>query len=128
MPAFKGEVKEWPRHEFVYWTDDGDPAGLRFDQWKMVFLDQRTVGFNVWQDPLVVLRFPKLFNLRSDPFERAEDTAGYVDFRINHAFLVGPAIGYTAQWIQSFKDFPPRQKPGSFNLSQVMDKLTRPAQ
>ena len=74
LPYFKGETKEWPRKEFIYWTDDGDPAGLRFEQWKMAFLDQRTVGFNVWQDPLVVLRFPKLFNLRADPFERAEET------------------------------------------------------
>ncbi len=75
-----------------------------------------------------MLRFPKLFNLRADPFERAQDTAGYDDFRINHAFLVGPAIGYAAQWIQSFKDFPPRSKPGSFNLSHVMEKLSKPSQ
>ncbi len=128
LPYFKGETKEWPRKEFMYWTDDGDPAGLRFEQWKMVFLDQRRVGFTVWQDPLIVLRFPKLFNLRSDPFERAEDTAGYTDFRVQHAFLVGPAIGYAARWIQSFKDFPPRQKPGSFNLSHVMEKLRKPAE
>ena len=128
MPALKGEAKEWPRRDFIYWTDDGDPAGLRFEQWKMAFLDQRTTGFNVWQDPLVVLRFPKLFNLRSDPFERAEDTAGYTDFRITHAFLVGPAIGYTARWLESFKQFPPRQKPGSFNLSEVMEKLRTPPQ
>ena len=112
----------------MYWTDDGDPAGLRFDQWKIAFLDQRAVGFTVWQDPLVVLRFPKLFNLRSDPFERAEDTAGYTDFRVNHAFLVGPAIGYAGRWIQSFKEFPPRSKPGSFNLSHVMEKLRTPPQ
>ena len=72
LPALKGETKEWPRREFLYWTDDGDPAVLRFDQWKMAFLDQRAEGFTVWQDPLVVLRFPKLFNLRADPFERAE--------------------------------------------------------
>ena len=129
LPALKGETKEWPRKEFVYWTDDGDPACLRFDQWKMVFLDQRALGLNVWQDPLVVLRFPKLFNLRSDPFERADkEAAAYPDFRINHAFLLGPAMGYTAMWIQSFKEFPPRQKPGSFNLSHVMEKLSKPAQ
>ena len=128
LPALKGETKEWPRREFMYWTDDGDPAGLRFDQWKIAFLDQRAVGFTVWQDPLVVLRFPKLFNLRSDPFERAEDTAGYTDFRVNHAFLVGPAIGYAGRWIQSFKEFPPRSKPGSFNLSHVMEKLRTPPQ
>jgi len=128
IPALKGETKEWPRKEFMYWTDDGDPAGLRFEQWKMVFLDQRAQALNVWQDPLVVLRFPKLFNLRADPFEKAEPTSGYQEFRINHAFLIGPAMGYAAQWIQSFKDFPPRQKPGSFNLSQVVEKLSKPSQ
>ncbi|HZM69637.1 MAG TPA: arylsulfatase [Candidatus Cryosericum sp.] len=128
IPALKGETKEWPRKEFMYWTDDGDPAGLRFEQWKMVFLDQRAQALNVWQDPLVVLRFPKLFNLRADPFEKAEPTSGYQEFRINHAFLIGPAMGYAGQWIQSFKDFPPRQKPGSFNLSQVVEKLSKPSQ
>ncbi len=129
LPALKGETTEWPRKEFIYWTDDGDCAALRFEQWKMVFLDQRALGFDVWQDPLVVLRFPKLFNLRSDPFERADKEApAYTDFRVAHAFLVGPAIGYAAQWIQSFKDFPPRSKPGSFNLSQVMEKLSKPSQ
>jgi arylsulfatase A-like enzyme len=128
LPALKGETKDWPRHEFMYWTDDGDPAGLRYNQWKMVFLDQRALGMNVWQDPLIALRFPKLFNLRSDPFERADkEAADYDDFRINHAFLVGPAMGYAATWIQSFKDFPPRSKPGSFNLSHVMEALSKPA-
>ena len=95
----------------------------------MAFLDQRAMGFTVWQDPLVDLRLPKLFNLRSDPFERADkESANYADFRVDHAFLIGPAIGYTAQWIQSFKDFPPRSKPGSFNLSEVMEKLSKPSQ
>jgi arylsulfatase len=129
LPALKGDTKEWPRKEFVYWTDDGDPAGLRFEQWKMVFLDQRSLGLDVWQDPLVVLRFPKLFNLRSDPFERADrEAADYPDFRVNHAFLMGPATLYVARWMQSFKDFPLRQAPGSFNLSHVMEKLKKPPQ
>ena len=125
LPAFKGEAKQWPRHEFVYWTDDGDPAALRFDQWKMLFLEQRAKGLDVWQDPMVVLRFPKLFNLRSDPFERGEEGMGYQEWRINHAFMLGPAATYVGMWMQSFRDFPPRQKPGSFNLSEVMEKLTK---
>jgi arylsulfatase A-like enzyme len=128
LPALKGETKEWPRKEFVYWTDDGEPAALRFEQWKMLFLEQRAKGFDVWQDPMVVLRLPKLFNLRADPFERAEEGMDYQRWRINRVFLVGPAMAYTAQWIQSFKDFPPRQKPGTFNLSHVMEKLNKPAQ
>jgi arylsulfatase len=126
MPALKGEVKEWPRKEFVYWTDDGAPAALRFDQWKMVFLEQRAEGLEVWQDPLVELRFPKLFTLRGDPFERADrEGIDYGKWRLDRAFLLGPAAAYVGQWLQSFKEFPPRQKPGSFNLSQVMDKLSR---
>ncbi len=72
MPYFKGETKEWPRKEFIYWTDDGAPAGLRYDQWKLVFLEQRAEGLEVWQDPLVELRFPKLFSCARDPFERGD--------------------------------------------------------
>ena len=128
LPYFKGETTEWPRKEFVYWTDDGDPAALRFEQWKMVFLEQRAIGLNVWQDPLVVLRFPKLFTLRADPFERADsDGMDYNHWRIDRVFMLGPASGYVARWMQSFKEFPPRSKPGTFNLSHVMEKLTKPA-
>jgi arylsulfatase A-like enzyme len=125
LPYFKGETTVWPRKDFVYWTDDGAPAALRFEQWKMLFLEQRAVGLDVWQDPLVELRLPKLFNLRTDPFERADrEGIGYGKWRLDRAFLVGPASGYIARWMQSFVEFPPRQKPGSFNLSQVMEKLT----
>ena len=129
LPYFKGETKEWPRKEFIYWTDDGAPAGLRFEQWKLVFLEQRAEGLDVWQDPLVELRFPKLFTVRGDPFERGNtDGIDYKRWRLERVYLLGPAQGYVAQWLQSFKDFPPRQKPGSFNLSHVMAKLTAPQQ
>jgi arylsulfatase len=124
LPYFRGEAKEWPRKEFIYWTDDGDPACLRYENWKMVFLEQRAVGLEVWQDPLVVLRFPKLFNLRSDPFERGpEDGMDYRRWRLERAFMLAPAGAIVNRWLQSFKEFPPRAKPGTFNLSEVMDKL-----
>jgi arylsulfatase A-like enzyme len=88
MPALKGEAT-WPRREFFYWTDDGSLCGLRYDQWKVVFMEQRAHGLDVGQDPLVTLRFPKLFNLRSDPFERADHEAGdYGRWRVDHAFVV----------------------------------------
>ena len=91
----------------------------------MVFLEQRGYGFDVWQEPFVELRLPKLFNLRSDPFERADhEGMGYPQWRIDRAFLIAPAGGYVAQWLQSFKEFPPRQKPGSFNLERVMEAVT----
>ena len=125
LPYLKGETNEWPRKEFVYWTDDGEPAAVRFEQWKMLFLDQRAKGFDVWQDPMVVLRLPKLYNLRADPFERGEEGMGYTEWRLKRAFLVGPAAMYVGKWMQSFIEFPPRQKPGSFNLSHVMAKLTK---
>jgi arylsulfatase A-like enzyme len=113
-----------PRHEFFYWTDDGDLAGLRYERWKLVFMEQRAEGFDVWQDPMVVLRLPKLFDLRSDPFELADHEAiGYPRWRIDRVFLLVPAQAYVAQYLGSFRDFPPRQAPGSFSLDQVMAKM-----
>jgi len=126
-PALKGEAP-WPRKEFIYWTDDGSVAALRYDQWKMVFLEQRGHGFDVWQEPFVKLRLPKLFNLRSDPFERADhEGMGYATWRIDRVYLLAPAGAYVAQWLQSFREFPPRQKPGSFNLDHVMEAVSKPA-
>ena len=124
----QGRDQEWPRKEFVYWTDDGAPAGLRYDQWKLVFLEQRAEGLDVWQDPLVELRFPKLFTRARRPVRarRPWTAIDYKRWRLDRVFLLGPAQGYVARWMQSFKDFPPRQKPGSFNLSHVMAKLTKP--
>jgi arylsulfatase len=116
------------RKEFIYFTDDGNVAAVRYDHWKMVFMEQRGHGFDVWQEPLVTLRLPKLFNLRTDPFERADhEGMGYSTWRFDRAFLLAPASAYVGQWLQSFREFPPRQKPGSFNLTQVMEKLSSPA-
>ena len=124
MPAFQGQA-EWPRHEFLYWTDDGNVAGLRYDRWKLVFMEQRAESFEVWEEPLVTLRTPKLFDLRADPFERADrDGIGYKTWRFERVFLLAPAQVYVKKWLESFKEFPPRQKPGSFNLSDAMDKLS----
>ncbi|MFT5904602.1 MAG: arylsulfatase A-like enzyme [Cryomorphaceae bacterium] len=123
MPALKGEG-DWPRKEFLYWTDDGEVAALRYDNWKIVFLEQRGHGFDVWQEPFVELRLPKIFNLRTDPFERADHEAmSYSKWRMNRTYLIAPAAGYIGKWLQSFKDFPPRQEPGTFNLSKVMEAV-----
>jgi arylsulfatase A-like enzyme len=124
MPALKGEA-EWPRQEFLYWTDDGNLAALRYNQWKVHFLVQRAHGFDVWSEPFVSLRLPLLVSLRSDPFERAHhDSILYDKWRLERAFVLVPAQSYVGNWLQSFKDYPPRQKPGSFSLDQVMDQLT----
>ncbi len=124
LPYFKGEAKEWPRREFLYWSDDGDLLALRYNPWKLVFMEQRAHGFDVWQEPFVRLRFPKLFNLRMDPFERADrEGIGYPQWRADRMFLLVPAQAYVAKWLSSFKEFPPRQKPASFSIDQVMQKL-----
>ena len=112
------------RREFFYWTDDGNLAGLRYDQYKAVFMEQQAHGLEVWMQPLVPLRAPKLFNLRSDPFERAEQESGdYVRWFIDHVFVLVPAQAIVAQHLQSFQEFPPRQKPGSFSVDQAMQML-----
>ena len=124
LPFFKGEVKESPRKEMLYWSDDGDLMALRYGNWKAVFKEQRAESFQVWSEPMVNLRVPKIFNLRSDPFERADHNAIYYnDWLLRRVFLLVPAQGYVAQWIASFKEFPPSQKPASFNLDQVMAKM-----
>jgi arylsulfatase len=123
LPALKGQA-EWPRKEFLYWTDDGELAALRYGQWKIVFLEQRAHGFDVWQEQFDQLRVPKLFTVRGDPFERADyEAMGYDRWRIDRVFLLVPAQAYVAKWLQSFREFPPRQKPASFNLDQVMASI-----
>ncbi|HME73157.1 MAG TPA: arylsulfatase [Myxococcota bacterium] len=124
LPAFKGGGA-WPRLEFVYWTDDGSVAALRYNNWKVTFLKQNAHGLAVWQEPFEELRAPLIANLRSDPFERAEyEGMDYGRWFVDHAYVIGPAAFYVAQWLQSFREFPPRQKPGSFNLDRVMEEVT----
>jgi len=129
-PALKGEKQPWPRREFIYWTDDGSVAALRYDNWKVTFLQQEAEGLEVWQKPFTVLRAPALTNLRMDPFERAqkEHAMGYQRWYLDRMFAIAPAGAYVGRWLQSFKEFPPRQKPGSFNLDRVMEAVTRSQQ
>ncbi|MHC4982921.1 MAG: arylsulfatase [Planctomycetota bacterium] len=127
LPYFQGKVKKSPRREFFYWTDDGDLAGLRYDQWKVVFMEQQAHGLEVWMRPLVPLRAPKLFNLRSDPFERADKEAGAYDYWFaEHMFAFAPAQAIVGKHLMSYKEFPPRQKAASFSIDQVMQKLQQP--
>jgi arylsulfatase len=114
-----------PRHEFFYFSDDGSLVGLRFDQWKIVFAEQRAEGFEVWEEPFVTLRLPKIFNLRADPFEKA-DVVGmdYRRWRIDRLFLLVPAQEYVAKFLGTFKEFPPSQRVGSFSLDKVLETLS----
>jgi len=119
--AGKGPDK---RREFFYWTDDGDLAALRYDQYKVVFLEQQAHGLEVWMQPMVRLRAPKIFNVRSDPLERSEHEAGAYDtWFIEHAFVLVPAQAIVGEYLKSFQQFPPRQRPGSFSVDQAMQML-----
>jgi len=127
LPALKGEA-EWPRREFLYWTDDGSVAALRYNNWKITFLRQDEEGIAVWENPYTALRAPMIANLRMDPFEKANDESiGYPRWWVDHMFVIAPASAYVGQWLESFREFPPRQKPGSFNLDRVMEAITKGA-
>jgi arylsulfatase len=123
LPLFKGEVKENPRRGIMYWSDDGDLMALRVDQWKLHFLEQRATGFAVWLDPFVRLRTPKLFNLRSDPFELGDESIFYGKWMADRMFVFVPAQQIVGQFLQSFAEFPPRQKPSSFSVDDALDKV-----
>ncbi len=124
LDYFSGEAEASPRHEFFYVNDDAQLMALRYDDWKYVFLEQRASKLQVWAEPFIELRIPMIFNLRQDPFERAlTDSNTYYDWLIDHAFLLVPAQAYVQSIIGTLVAFPPRQKPGSFNLDQVLEKL-----
>jgi len=114
-----------PRHEVFYWSDDGSLVGLRYDQWKVVFAEQRAEGFAVWQEPFVPLRLPKVINIRADPFEHAEHGWEAYRWRVDRAFLLVPAQQYVGKFLATFKEFPPSQKVGSFSLDAVMESLSK---
>ena len=125
LPYLKGEVDTSPRKEFFYVNDDAQLVALRFDDWKLVFMEQRAKKLALWAEPFVPLRVPKIFHLRRDPFERAdEDSNTYYDWLLDHAFLLVPAQAYVEQVVQTLELFPPRQKPASFNLDRVLEQLS----
>lgn len=126
VPYLKGEVDKSPRVEYFYFSDDGDLMALRYDHWKTVFMEQRVKGTcQIWAEPLVTLRVPKLFNLRTDPYERADITSNtYWDWMFDHIPLVLAAQPIVAKFIATFQEFPPRQKAASFTVDQVMEKIT----
>jgi arylsulfatase len=124
MPFFKGEVKESPRKEFLYWSDDGDLFAVRLNQWKISFIEQYHTGLDVWRKGFERLRIPNLYNLRADPFERGTESAAYDwDYFAPRGFVIVPAQAVVGKWLESFKEYPIRQKPASFNLDEVMSKL-----
>ena len=124
LPYFMGEVSESPRDWFFYTSDDGTIMAIRFGDWKAVFYEQRAKTMQLWAEPFIPLRLPKIFNLRRDPFERADENANtYWDWVLDHIFVIYPMQALAAEQIQSFREFPPRQKPAAFNLDTVLEKM-----
>jgi arylsulfatase A-like enzyme len=124
LPYLTGEAKESPRKEFFYFNDDGSLVALRYNRWKIHFAIQEGHGFGVWQGAWTPLRVPMLMDLRADPFERAEhDSEDYTRWAVDRIFLLVPAQAYVGQFLATFKDFPQRQKVGTFTLDQVMQQM-----
>ncbi|MBR0824534.1 arylsulfatase [Bradyrhizobium manausense] len=129
MPFLRGDIKDSPRQEFLYWSDDGDLMALRVREWKITFMEQHAepnpkTPIGVWQGNFTKLRGPNLYNLRADPFERGTDSIYYGNWQARRAFLFVPAQAIVAQWLESFKEFPPRAKAASFTVSDAMEKVT----
>jgi arylsulfatase A-like enzyme len=125
LPYLTGKEETSPRKGLIYFSDDGDVLALRFDNWKAVFMEQRVTGtLGVWFEPFVPLRIPKLFNLRTDPYERADITSNtYYDWYMDHAFLILAAQALMVDFLATFTEFPPRQKAASFTIDQTVAKL-----
>jgi arylsulfatase len=125
LPYLTGESAQSPRKEIFYVDDDGQLVAIRYEDWKVVFMEQRAKTLQLWSEPFVPLRVPKIFNLRRDPFERADENSNtYWDWVLDHAFILVPVQAYVSEMMQSLKAFPPRQKPASFNLDRVLEELT----
>ncbi|MFZ2087641.1 MAG: arylsulfatase [Desulfobaccales bacterium] len=128
LPYLTGKAKESPREFFFYFSDDGDIMAIRMGDWKVVLMEQRAKQLLCWFEPFVPLRAPKIFHLRRDPFERADENSNtYWDWLISHTYIIYAMQGLVADQIESFKKFPPRQKPASFNLDRVLEGLENAA-
>jgi arylsulfatase len=123
LPFLKGDEKKSPREGFLYWSDDGELLAIRIRDWKVTFQEQRSTGFDVWREPFANMRVPKLYNLRADPFERGEESMLYAKWAVDRVFILVPAQGIVAKWIESFKEFPPRAKAASFSIDQVVESM-----
>lgn len=127
LPYLTGKEEKSPRKGFIYFDDDGNLVALRYDNWKVVFMEQRVQGtLRIWAEPFTPLRLPKLFNLRTDPFERADITSNtYYDWLLDHAFILFAAQGIVTEFIEMFKEFPPAQKAATFTIDQALESMTR---
>jgi arylsulfatase len=125
LPFIKGEVKENPRKGIMYWSDDGDLMALRAGDWKCHFMIQHAEGVAAWANPFVQMRVPQLYHLRSDPFERGDTAIFYQKWMADRMFTLVPAQVIVGEFLKTFKEFPPRQKPSSFSIDAVMEQAMK---
>jgi arylsulfatase len=125
VPYLTGEEAESPRKAFFYFSDDGDAMGIRYDNWKVVFMEQRLQGtMGVWAEPFTRLRLPKIFNLRTDPYEYADITSNtFWDYVVHMAYFIYAAQAAMAKFVETFKDFPAVQKPNTFTVDDALRKM-----
>ncbi len=125
LPYLTGQQKTAPRREFFYFSDDGLLTAVRVDDWKLVFAEQRAHRFDVWRDPFVILRIPKVFNLRRDPYERADTDSNGYNVWWDHKVAAVAGLGMIAvkQFVATLQEFPPRQRPGTFTVDQIMEAV-----
>jgi arylsulfatase A-like enzyme len=124
LDYLSGKTKEPPRKEFIYVNDDGQIVAMRYDAWKAIFLENRGVAFGVWREPFTELRVPLLFNLRRDPFEKAQHNSNtYNAWFLDRVFVLVPMQQLAAKFLLTMKDYPPSQTPGSFNLEKVQKQI-----
>ena len=130
LPYLTGQESKSARKDFFYFNDDGQLVAIRYENWKVTFCEQRTEGtLAIWREPFTCMRAPTLFNLRMDPYERSEITSNtYNEWMMRRAgFIIVPMQALAGRFLATFQEYPPRQKPASFNLDDVIDKLQKPA-
>jgi arylsulfatase len=127
LPYLTGQVDKGPRRSFIYFNDDGDLVAVRHENWKFVFMEQRVPGtMRIWAEPFTPLRLPKAFDLRADPYERADITSNtYYDWYISNAGVLYGMLAATEEFLGTFKDFPPRQRAASFSIDQAVEKMRK---
>jgi len=126
LPYLTGGADKGPRKEFFYFNDTGQLVGLRYNHWKLVFMEQRARSWDVWAEPFVALRLPKVFNLRQDPFERADtDANAYNNWWIRKLYTLVPAQTFVGEFLKTFQEFPPTQASAKFNVEDVLANLRK---
>ena len=124
LDYFSGTAEASPRETMIYVNDDAEIVAVRFRDWKAVYKENRAEAFEVWREPFVDLRVPLLFNLRRDPFEKAQHNSNtYNDWFLDHVYLINAGVKVAQDFLMTLVDYPPSHSPGSFNLDNMMKSI-----